>query len=196
MKVSFLCPYRSELRAYLETFGDQVSQTSDPIDRAYVQHHGFDFIVSYGYQHIIGADVLEHLNGRAVNLHISFLPWNRGSHPNVWSFIEDTPKGVSIHYIDAGIDTGDIIAQREVAFTGIETLVTSYERLGDEVEALFREVWPAIREGTAARYKQQNAGSYHRKKDLDRVAHLLTEGWDTPVAKLSKAAVPKSRRAD
>lgn len=152
MKASFLCPYRSELRDYLETFGDQVSQTSDPIDRAYVQHHGFDFIVSYGYQHIIGADVLEHLNERAVNLHISFLPWNRGSHPNVWSFIEDTPKGVSIHYIDAGIDTGDIIAQREVAFTGIETLVTSYERLRDEVEALFHEVWPAIREGTAARY--------------------------------------------
>ncbi len=196
MKVSFLCPYRSELRAYLETFGGQVSQTSDPIDRAYVQHHGFDFIVSYGYQHIIGADVLEHLNGRAVNLHISFLPWNRGSHPNVWSFIEDTPKGVSIHYIDAGIDTGDIIAQREVAFTGTETLATSYECLRDEVEALFREVWPAIREGTATRYKQKIAGSYHRKKDLDRVAHLLTEGWDTPVAKLSEAAVPKSRRAD
>jgi len=34
--------------------------------------------------------------------------------PNVWSFIEKTPKGVSIHYLDAGIDTGDIIAQKLV----------------------------------------------------------------------------------
>ena len=39
-----------------------------------------------------------------VNLHISYLPFNRGSHPNYWSFVENTPKGVSIHEIDEQIE--------------------------------------------------------------------------------------------
>ena len=196
MKILFLSPYQSSLRAYLESFGGRVSQTSVPIDRGYVRRHGIDFIVSYGYQHIIGGDVLERLDGRAVNLHISYLPWNRGKHPNLWSFIEDTPKGVTIHFIDSGIDTGNIVAQREVSFTGTETLATSYERLRDEIEALFREVWPAIRNGTARRRKQKGPGSYHGKKDLDRIAHLLTDGWNTPVTSLSGAVRPKGRRTD
>ncbi len=51
-----------------------------------------------------------------INLHISFLPWNRGAHPNFWSFYDDTPKGVTIHLIDEGIDTGAIIYQKEITF--------------------------------------------------------------------------------
>ena len=49
-----------------------------------------------------------------VNLHISYLPWNRGAHPNFWSFFDATPTGVSIHLIDKGIDTGPIIVQKKV----------------------------------------------------------------------------------
>ena len=196
MKILFLSPYQSSLKAYLESFGDRVWQSRDPIDRDYVVRQGVDLLVSYGYRHIIGGDVLDRLDGRAVNLHISYLPWNRGAHPNLWSFIEDTPKGVTIHFIDSGIDTGDIVAQREVSFTGTETLATSYEHLGDKIEALFHEVWPAIRNGTARRRKQQGPGSYHSAKDLERVAHLLTDGWNTPLISLSGAAGPKNCRAD
>ncbi|MCL0081308.1 hypothetical protein M1N64_03665 [Peptococcaceae bacterium] len=50
---------------------------------------------------------MDKFQGRAINLHISFLPWNRGADPNFWSFIENAPVGVSIHYLDEGIDTGD-----------------------------------------------------------------------------------------
>ncbi len=196
VKILFLSPYQSSLKTYLESFGDRVWQSEDTIDRDYVVRQGIDILVSYGYQHIIDGTVLDRLDGRAVNLHVSYLPWNRGAHPNLWSFIEDTPKGVTIHFIDTGIDTGDIVEQREVSFTGTGTLATSYERLKDEVEALFREVWPAIRNGTAQRRKQQGPGSYHGKKDLAQVAHLLTDGWNTSLASLSGAGGPKGRRTD
>lgn len=46
-----------------------------------------------------------------MNLHISYLPWNKGADPNFWSCIDGTPAGVTLHHIDAGVDTGDIIAQ-------------------------------------------------------------------------------------
>ena len=38
-------------------------------------------------------------------MHISYLPFNRGAHPNYWSFKDNSPKGVTIHFIDNGIDT-------------------------------------------------------------------------------------------
>jgi methionyl-tRNA formyltransferase len=142
--------------------------------------------VSYGYQHILPKTVLDRFPDRAINLHIALLPWNRGSDPNFWSIVDGTPKGVTIHYLDEGIDTGDIIAQREVAFADDDTLRTSFEKLRRAIAALFREHWPDIRAGTCSRTSQQGRGSFHRAKEKDRLARLLTHGWDTPVARIAK----------
>ena len=67
-------------------------------------------------------------------MHISYLPYNRGFYLNFWSFIDNTKKGVTIHYIDEGIDTGDIIFQKEV-FSNEKT----YNKLKQEIEDFFIE---------------------------------------------------------
>ena len=36
-----------------------------------------------------------------------------GKNPNFWPIIEETPAGVSLHYIDSGIDTGKVISQKK-----------------------------------------------------------------------------------
>jgi methionyl-tRNA formyltransferase len=110
MNVLFLGPTDSSVLDYLKSTEASVVQTTDPIDAAFFDRRPVDFLASHGYRHIIKPSVLDRLPRRAVNLHISYLPWNRGADPNLWSFIENTPKGVSIHYLDAGVDTGDIIA--------------------------------------------------------------------------------------
>ena len=51
-------------------------------------------IVSYNYIHMVPKDVIEMMPNKIVNLHISFLPYNRGFAPNIWSFWENTKKGV------------------------------------------------------------------------------------------------------
>ena len=86
-------------------------------DHKLVDHIGneFDLIVSYGYRHILSSSFLTFCNCPVVNLHISYLPFNRGAHPNFWSFFDDTEKGVSIHLVDGGIDTGPILFQKKVA---------------------------------------------------------------------------------
>jgi methionyl-tRNA formyltransferase len=141
-----------------------------------------EFIVSYGYRHILAPEVFSLAGRAAVNLHISLLPWNRGADPNLWSFVEGTPKGVTIHHIDAGIDTGDIIAQRRVEFTIEATLAQTYDRLDREVVELFTQTWSAIESGDAPRRAQPPGGSFHRVADRATVEHLLTLGWDTPIA--------------
>jgi len=160
----------------------------EPIDVAVRDAYSPDCIVSYGYRHIIKNDVLLRYTVRAINLHISYLPWNRGADPNFWSFVEDTPKGVTIHYLDEGVDTGDIIVQKRVTFSESDTLRTSYDKLQEEIQALFKDNWASIRTGGCHRKRQQGKGTFHKLKDKERLSHLLTRGWDTPITVLEEYA--------
>ena len=135
-----------------------------------------DFIVSHGYRHILPPRVVNHIP--CINLHISFLPFNRGADPNYWSFIDNTPKGVTIHYMDEGIDTGDIIAQEQVCFNDNETLRTSYEKLQAIVTDLFIKNWYSIKNG-ASGFPQKGKGSYHKSSDSSLGIPL-----DIPVSQL------------
>jgi methionyl-tRNA formyltransferase len=187
VNVLFLGPPESPVFVFLKSAEGDVAQATEPLDDALFDFMPTDFLVSFGYRHLIGPDVLERFPRRAVNLHISYLPWNRGADPNLWSFVDNTPKGVSIHYLDAGIDTGDVIAQKAVEFAAGETLRTSYARLQQEIAQLFAEHWKQIREGGCEAIKQVGTGSFHRAADREKVAHLLSDGWDTPVAHIEQA---------
>lgn len=165
--------------------GDDVLEWSDPVDKLCIEQNRIDFAVIHGYRHIIKKSIINRLHQRIINLHISLLPWNRGADPNLWSFLDDTPKGVTIHYVDEGIDTGDIIVQREVDFKNDhETLATTYQRLQAEIIDLFKLNWPLIRDERCSRLKQANGGTFHNFLDKRKYLNLLVDGWETPVSLL------------
>ncbi len=142
-----------------------------------------DFILSYNYKFIIEKEIIDYVHGKAINLHISLLPYNRGAYPNVWSFIEDTPKGITIIYMDENIDTGDIIVQKEICIDEEnETLESSYEILHREIQTLFKENWGKIKKSEITPYPQKGCGSSHYKKEYSKFAALIKEkSWDTPI---------------
>jgi methionyl-tRNA formyltransferase len=182
MNILYLSPHVS-LVDWLRDHGEPCLQTMDVVTPDMCE--GIEFLISYGYRHIISKDVLDIFPDRAINLHISLLPWNRGADPNLWSFIDDTPKGVTIHYLDGGIDTGDIIAQDEVMFSDPKsTLQITYNQLHFILQRLFMEQWNNIKDGFCNREKQRKGGTYHSSKDKDTLKFLLTDGWLTPVSKL------------
>ncbi len=185
--VLFLGPADSSLLQWLQNVEPAVIHTDDPITPHMLEQNNIDFIVSFGYRHLLTPDLLHQIGNRAINLHISLLPWNRGADPNLWSFVDATPKGVSIHYIDEGIDTGDLIVQKEVRFDHPEneTLATTYSMLQTTVDQLFREHWDSIRSGRCARFPQSGKGSIHHSRDKESILKLLTSHWDTPVNALS-----------
>lgn len=128
---------------------------------------GFDFVISFGYQHILMKSIIESSKAPIINLHISYLPWNRGAHPNFWSFFDCTPSGVSIHLIDEGVDTGPILYQRYVNFVKEQTTFSlTYKQLILEIESLFRENPPSIIAGNYKPMAQRRQGSYHKVADL------------------------------
>ena len=73
-----------------------------------------DLIISFGYRHILSSNFINNCGCPIVNLHISYLPFNRGAHPNFWSFYDNTPSGVTIHLINEGIDSGPILFQKKI----------------------------------------------------------------------------------
>lgn len=184
MKILYLGPFREKLISYLKSHGDQVVHLEDRLEKNPEILEDIDYIISYGYRYIIKKDIVDKFRKRAINLHISYLPWNKGSDPNLWSFLEDSPKGVTIHYIDYGIDTGDILVQKKVEFSNDHTLKTSYETLSCEIEKLLMQNWPKIKMGNIKATPQREEGTTHRKKDKEPYLHLLISGWDTPITHL------------
>lgn len=160
--------------------GNNTTFTESPLSLSEIAELQPDWLLSFGYRHIVPREVLSQLQGRAINLHISMLPWNRGADPNLWSWLEDTPKGVTIHWMTEGLDRGDIIQQREVDLDDSLTLRESYEVLIDEVVVLFGAVATHFVSGDVPRKRQPDGGSYHRSADKDEHFSRLPHGWDTP----------------
>lgn len=127
--------------------------------------------VFFGY--ILRPDFLDLFPAGVVNLHPAYLPYNRGAYPNIWSIVERTPAGVTLHYIDTGVDTGDIVARRQVSIEPVDTGETLYRKLEQACVELFKETWPLTHSGRAPRIPQDRLeGTYHRTRDVERIDHI------------------------
>lgn len=131
-----------------------------------------DIGISLFFGYILRREILELLPSGCINVHPAFLPYNRGASPNIWSIVENTPAGATVHYIDEGVDTGDIIAQREVAVEPTDTGESLYKRLERCCVDLFTESWISIRNGTAVRKPQTPGGSVHRRRDVAAIDEI------------------------
>ena len=171
---------------WLRNQGEDAIYTTEAIDLDFVKDVSPDVIVSYNYTYQLPMEIIELPSLGAINLHISFLPWNRGAHPNIWSFLDDTPKGVTIHNMDKGIDTGSIVCQREVSINeDKETLKTSYEILHREIQSLFKENWVKIKTGKIVATPQAGEGSLHYKWEQSKFEPFIKNHlWETPIKEL------------
>jgi methionyl-tRNA formyltransferase len=135
-----------------------------------------DLALSVFFSYVLKPDFLGLFPAGCINLHPSYLPFNRGTFPNVWSIVDGTPAGATLHYVDMGIDTGDVIARREVAVLPSDTGKTLYERLEQACVELFMDTWPTILDGTAPRIPQDTArGTHHRFRDVEAIDRIDLE---------------------
>lgn len=75
---------------------------------------------------IISGRILNSITAKFINTHVGITPKYRGVHGGYWALANNDKEncGVTIHYIDAGIDTGDIIYQEKIDVTGKDNFVT------------------------------------------------------------------------
>ncbi len=129
-----------------------------------------DIGLSLFFGYILEESLLSLLPHGCLNLHPAYLPYNRGAYPNVWSIVDGTPAGVTLHYIDQGIDTGDIVAQQKVLVEATDTGETLYGKLECASLELFYRTWPRLESGQLSRQPQSpEVGSYRYVRDVAKI---------------------------
>ena len=114
-----------------------------------------DLIVTCAYGQIIPKEVLELPKYGCINVHASILPKYRGSAPIQWClFNNDDVTGVTIMYMDEGMDTGDIIKIKEIPILESDNVGTLHDKLSILGRDLLLEVLPTIFDKTNDRIKQ------------------------------------------
>ena len=97
---------------------------------ASVQHHQPDLVVLAGFMRILPANFVSALKGKLINTHPSLLPEFKGAHAVRDALAAGVTKtGVTIHYVDEGVDTGEIIVQSEIEILPQETEHALHERI-------------------------------------------------------------------
>ena len=116
-----------------------------------------DLIVTCAYGQIIPKEVLDMPKYGCINVHASILPKYRGSAPIQWClFNSDDVTGVTIMYMDEGMDTGDIIKIKEIPILDSDNVGTLHDKLSKLGCDLLLEVLPTIFNKTNNRIKQGN----------------------------------------
>ena len=118
----------------------------------------------------------------ALNLHNSYLPWNRGAHACSWAIVGRTPHGATMHWMDQEFDTGDIFHQERLGMIPGETAHELYQRTADLEVKVFRTSVMRLLDGCRTRIPQIGKGSWHTKKDFD----LLTRAVNTSDCRVIK----------
>ena len=108
-----------------------------------------DLVVSAGFMKLVGPAVLEAFGGRLINTHPALLPAFPGAHAVRDALAAGaTVTGATVHVVDAGVDTGPVLAQREVAVLPGDDEARLHERIKDvERELLVQTVAELVTAG-------------------------------------------------
>jgi len=117
-----------------------------------------DVIVVMAYGQILPRDVLEIPTIASLNLHASLLPRWRGAAPIQAAIAAgDRETGITVMYVDEGLDTGDILLQRTIDIVSAETGRSLHDRLARVAPEALLESLELLAKGSASRIPQDNA---------------------------------------
>ncbi len=110
---------------------------------------GVELVVLAGFMRIVKSTLLEAFPQRILNIHPSLLPKFPGR--DAWAqalAAGEAVTGCTVHFVDEGIDTGEIVAQREVPILPNDTPVSLHAR----IQLAERELYPAVIAELAGRF--------------------------------------------
>jgi phosphoribosylglycinamide formyltransferase-1 len=120
----------------LDRYADRDARDREMAD--WLQLRGVDLVVLAGYMHLLTPSFLERFPNRVVNVHPSLLPAFPGAHAledALTAGVETT--GVTVHYVDDGLDTGEVIRQEPVSVEPRATLL-------DRIHAVEHRMLPEV----------------------------------------------------
>jgi methionyl-tRNA formyltransferase len=158
---------------------------------AELQALGADLIIVMAYGQILPKGVLDAAKLACLNLHASLLPRWRGAAP-IQAAIEagDAITGITVMYMDEGLDTGDVMLTRETAIAADDTGGTLHDRLADIAALALADAIELLREGRAPRTPQPTEGVTYAGKLTREHGHLDFSKGREAVARKVRAMNP------
>lgn len=133
----------------------------------------FDFGFLIWWPYIVPKQVMEMAKFGFINTHPSYLPYNRGKHYNFWAIVEQVPFGVSLHFVEQTVDSGDIISRIPIDYTWEDTGATLFYKAQQKMIQLFIQEYPNIRKHQIKRIPQDiQKGSFHTSNELEKASHI------------------------
>ena len=165
-------------------------KTNKKINTKLIINKKIDILITSGYPFLIKEEIIKKVN-IAINLHISLLPYGKGIMPNLWSFVENFPAGITIHQLDKNFDTGKILIQKKIYFKdkSNQTLKTTHDYLLAKLEDLFLKNYRKIFNNKIKSFEQNKyiiINRYHTRKESDKIMKKLPKKWNTPVKEILK----------
>lgn len=128
----------------------------------YLRKYNPDIMVVAAFGQLLPKSILDMPKYGCINVHASLLPKYRGAAPIQWSVINGDPvTGVTIMQMDVGMDTGDMIATREVVIGDEETGGGLFDKLAEVGAKLCVDTMVEIENGTAIRTPQNHEEATH-----------------------------------
>ena len=168
--------FGSEIRTALDLPENRIwvgHQVREPNVLATISKLQPEMGISASFAYLLKPEMIDIFPRGCINLHAAMLPYNGGWHTNVWPILDGTPAGATIHYIDAGVDSGDLIVQRETPVEPTDTGGSLHEKITRDLIELFKENWSSIREGKNSRIQQDRSkATTHRKSEIGEISRI------------------------
>ncbi len=130
----------------------------------------YDMALSLHCKQIFPKNIVNSL--KCINIHPGLNPHNRGWFPHVFSMIDNSPVGITIHEMDERLDHGPIIVQEELQVFSWETSFDVYVRLQELELKLLQNNLISILDGNYDAFKLAIPGTIHNKKDFDNLCKI------------------------
>jgi len=169
--------------------GFDVIVSPEPYDADSVDDFSPDIILSSGYDRLLKPKTIQRFSQRIINLHAAYLPWARGIGTTLFAPMLRYPYGVSVHFINEGLDTGNLISRKLIQPDPNDTLRTFYSKLLTATEELFFEIFPKIVTGQINGVPQEELGEIntHRSRlQFESLLDVCPNGYDTLILDLEK----------
>lgn len=155
------CPVKECALEYgLKVFQPERIKRAEAVEE--LKKYPADVFVVAAFGQILSKEILDMPRFGCLNIHASLLPQYRGAAPIQYAVINgDEKSGVTIMQMDEGIDTGDILLQREVAIDADETGGSLFDKLSVLGSELITEALSALETGSLSPVKQDGSKATH-----------------------------------
>ena len=143
-----------------------------------------DLFIVTAYGQILPQTALDIPTHGALNIHGSLLPRHRGAAPIQWAILEgDAETGITLMRMDAGLDTGGMIATAKTPITKTDTAETLHDRLAEMGAALLTQSLSGILDGTLTPVPQDDSQSTYARKIIKQDGQI---DWTQPAKKIHR----------